>query len=87
LDEDAQYRYLKISDVTPDSKLGARLVEIEAFGDETYTQVDGVLTPIVSKGILDISTSKWYLIVGIASSVVIAVSVLAVFLISKKNYG
>lgn len=87
LDEDAQYRYLKISDVTPDSKLGARLVEIEAFGDENYTQVDGVLTPIVSKGILDISTSKWYLIVGIASSVVIAVSVLAVFLISKKNYS
>ena len=85
LDNDAKYRYLRISDVTPDSKLGARLVEIEAFGDETYIQGDGTLAPSVSNGIFDISTGKWYLIVSIASAAIIAVSVLAVFIIVKKK--
>ena len=57
----------------------------EAFGDETHTQVEGNSTQSAAKNIFNISTVKWYLIVGIASAVVVAVSVLSVFLISKKR--
>ncbi len=74
LEGEGEYRYIRISDIDASSKLGARLVELEAYGD------------IVKTANAETSSfNPWWIFGSISAEILIASIIIAVLLLKKKR--
>jgi len=87
IDDDNEYRYIRITDIDTLSKTGAKLVEVEAYGDKVESVADltgNETIPTNSNALSNIPAVVWY-IVGGASAIILLGCTLAAILIAKKK--
>ena len=89
LDSEEEYRYIRLSDFDILSKTGAKLVEIEAYGDVVYSEAE---EPKVNSSVSQIQVEgadnkDWYLIGGTAATILIGCSIISLLIIRKKKGG
>ncbi len=99
----SEYRYIRISDVDTTSKTGAKLVEVEAYGDVLYNEADVPKNEGDPDKEQDPGKEKepagdleqnhktdhliWYVTGGIAAAILIGCAVTAVVITKKKKGG
>ncbi|MBQ8804464.1 MAG: discoidin domain-containing protein [Tyzzerella sp.] len=88
LDSDKEYRYIRMTDIDTLSKTGAKLVEVEAYGDATQ-KVEDIKTSVVVleeevTPTEEIPAVLWYVVGGVSAAILLGCAA-AAFLIGKKK--
>ena len=88
VDDDSTYRYIRISNIDANSKLGARLVEIEAYGDVVEVMDTSAPTTISKQEQAQtvpwqISDYIWYIVGGVSVLILLVSIVIAICLMKK----
>lgn len=88
LEEAKECRYIRISDLDILSKTGAKLVEVEAYGDVVEKVTEIVPSPTVSDNTDEATNSipaiVWYVVGGVSAGIILGCA-LAALLIAKKK--
>lgn len=88
IDDKEEYRYIRITDIDTLSKTGAKLVELEAYGDavEAVEDLKGdETTPTGLDALSSIPTIVWYVIGGASAAIILGCAVAAIFVAKKKK--
>lgn len=90
LDSEEEYRYIRLSDFDILSKTGAKLVEIEAYGDVVYSETEGEKKLDTSGNKIQIEGAAykdWFIIGGTAVTILIGCSIISLLILRKKKGG
>ena len=86
LDGEKSYRYIRLTKINASSKMGAKLVEIEAYADETATALANKTVSSSDSGESgDFSVILWSIVGGVSVLILIGSAIAIFFIIKSKG--
>lgn len=83
LEGNEEYRYIRISDFDILSKTGAKLVEVEAYGEASKNVAD--MNNDIVETTSGIPTVAWYVIGGVSAAILVGCAIAAIIIATKKK--
>lgn len=89
IEQNEEYRYIRISDIDTLSKLGAKLIEVEVYGDVLDSMTEEIVDDVIEEDVSKtegIDRLDWMIIGGCAAVILIGCACIS-FLIARKKGG
>ena len=83
LEGNEEYRYIRISDFDILSKTGAKLVEVEAYGEASKNVAD--MNNDIVETTSGIPAVAWYVIGGVSGAILVGCAIAAIIIATKKK--